>query len=78
VALVRAIVAMAHSLALRVVAEGVETPAQLEFLQELGCDCLQGFLMSHPLDALRFTGFLGRIDREPAAGASEPVSPVDG
>ncbi|MBD5801938.1 Cyclic di-GMP phosphodiesterase Gmr [Azoarcus sp. Aa7] len=63
-ALVRAIVAMAHSLALKVIAEGVETRAQLEFLQDLGCDYLQGYLLSHPLDAEHFTAFLTRIARE--------------
>lgn len=57
-ALVRAIVAMAHSLSLEVVAEGVETPEQLAFLQELGCDYLQGYLLSRPLDTARFTEFL--------------------
>ena len=77
-ALVRAIVAMAHSLALRVVAEGVETPAQLEFLRGLGCDYLQGYLLSHPLDADRFTALLTGLVREPAPWASSPLSLADG
>ena len=47
--LVEAIVNMAHSLDLRVTAEGVETEAQFEFLRELGCDYLQGYLVGRPL-----------------------------
>lgn len=49
--LVRAIIAMAQSLSLRLVAEGVETPAQLEHLKALGCDVIQGYLISRPLSA---------------------------
>jgi len=44
-----AIVAMGHALGLRVLAEGVETPEQLAFLRQLGCDRLQGYLLSPPL-----------------------------
>lgn len=53
--IVRTIIDMAHNLNLKVVAEGVETPAQLEFVQRHGCDQVQGFLFSKPmpLQALR-------------------------
>lgn len=45
----RAIIAMAHGLRLNVVAEGVETAAQLEFLRSLSCDAVQGYFLYRPL-----------------------------
>lgn len=55
--LVRTIIAMAQSMALDLVAEGVETVQQLEALRELGCDKAQGYLISRPVpaDAIRST-----------------------
>jgi diguanylate cyclase (GGDEF)-like protein/PAS domain S-box-containing protein len=50
VAIVRSIVTLGHGLKLRVVAEGVETPAQLATLAELSCDEFQGFLFSRPVE----------------------------
>jgi EAL domain-containing protein (putative c-di-GMP-specific phosphodiesterase class I) len=47
----RAIVSMAHALGMSVVAEGVETPTELRMLQELGCDEIQGYLVSRPVPA---------------------------
>jgi diguanylate cyclase (GGDEF)-like protein len=57
-ALAAALIAMAHSLRLRVVAEGVETPEQAELLRESGCDELQGFLFSPAVAAGEFVRFL--------------------
>ena len=50
-AIVRAIIALAHSLRLTTVAEGVETAAQLQFLRGENCDRFQGYHFSHPVDA---------------------------
>jgi EAL domain-containing protein (putative c-di-GMP-specific phosphodiesterase class I) len=50
-AIVRATIGLAHNLRLRVVAEGVETEDQLQFLRSLGCDEYQGYYKSKPLNA---------------------------
>jgi EAL domain-containing protein (putative c-di-GMP-specific phosphodiesterase class I) len=47
--MVRKTIEMGHELGMRVIAEGVETPAQLELLRLDGCDCVQGYLFSRPL-----------------------------
>jgi len=52
--IVRAIVSLAHSLRLKVVAEGVESPEQLEFLRSVGCDQYQGYHFSRALPASQF------------------------
>ena len=62
--IVRAIVSLAHSLRLKVVAEGVETPAQLDFLKMTGCDEYQGYHFSRPLPAADFE----RLIRESHSG----------
>jgi EAL domain-containing protein (putative c-di-GMP-specific phosphodiesterase class I) len=57
-AIVAAIITMAHSLKLKVVAEAVETPDQLEFLRQLQCDEIQGYLFSRPLPPEEMTKLL--------------------
>ena len=57
-AIAKAIIAMAHSLDLKVIAEGVETSAQLAFLCQEGCHGIQGYFYSPPLPAAEFMQFL--------------------
>jgi EAL domain-containing protein (putative c-di-GMP-specific phosphodiesterase class I) len=66
--LVDALIVLAHRLGLRVVAEGVETADQLDFLRSRGCDVAQGFFFSTPLTADDFLQMLGHL-RSPAAAA---------
>lgn len=67
-AIVRTIIALAHSLKLKTIAEGVETAEQLTLLKELGCDYVQGFLFSKPKPAEEITRLLNN-------GGS--ISPMD-
>ncbi len=64
-AIVRAIIAMAHSLDLTVVAEGVEYAAQLEYLKALGCDFIQGWYYSKALAADEFARYAAAPGRSP-------------
>jgi diguanylate cyclase (GGDEF)-like protein len=66
-AIVQAIIALAHGLRLKVIAEGVETPEQLQFLRSLGSDEYQGYYRSKPLPADAFARLLAQ-----EAHASEP------
>jgi EAL domain-containing protein (putative c-di-GMP-specific phosphodiesterase class I) len=59
-AITAAIIGLARGLGLRVVAEGVGTREQLEFLDARGCDCFQGFWFSRPLPAPEFAEFFAR------------------
>lgn len=58
VAITQAIIAMARSLKIKVIAEGVETQAQLKFLQEQGCNQIQGYIFSEPLPPEEFLELL--------------------
>jgi EAL domain-containing protein (putative c-di-GMP-specific phosphodiesterase class I) len=59
-AIAKAIIAMAHSLKLKVVAEGVETEQQLKLLSDEGCDEMQGYLISRPIPAGELLKLLAR------------------
>ena len=74
-AIAKAIIAMAHSLHLRVIAEGVETQAQMNYLHSQGCDEIQGYYFSRPVPAAELELLLyekGHIPLQlPATGAPE-------
>lgn len=72
VTIVHAMIALAHSLRMEVVAEGVENDAQLQFLRSEGCDEIQGFLASRPVTAEVLAGML----RASTQRNSPIVSPV--
>jgi len=64
--IVRAVISLAHALRLQVVAEGVETEEQRQFLAGLGCEQYQGYFCSPPLPAAEFADFVaGRRARKP-------------
>ena len=65
-AICAAILAMSRQLGLNVVAEGVETPEQLEFLRRHGCNQIQGFLCSQALPATEFLAMLNEIAESPS------------
>ncbi|WDE12709.1 putative bifunctional diguanylate cyclase/phosphodiesterase [Thalassomonas haliotis] len=58
--LVKSIIALAKQLGMEVVAEGVETQAQLQFLQEMECDYAQGFLLAKPMVISQYVDFIGQ------------------
>ncbi|WP_156876866.1 sensor domain-containing protein [Paludibacterium yongneupense] len=70
VAIVRAVVQLGHALGLTVIAEGVESGAQLEQLRRDGCNEIQGYLISRPLSAGDFVEYWRRSLAQPLRGAS--------
>lgn len=64
-AIITAIIALAHSLHLAVVAEGVENQEQLLFLQSRQCEIVQGYLFSPPLSQTEMTKLLQQVEKQP-------------
>jgi diguanylate cyclase (GGDEF)-like protein len=69
-AIVRAIIGLGHNLSLKLVAEGVETLEQLQFLRAEGCDLVQGFLMSRAIAAEEFSELIRTADPITAQAAA--------
>ncbi|MBA3304868.1 MAG: EAL domain-containing protein [Thermoleophilaceae bacterium] len=72
--IVEATIELAHMLGLRVVGEGIETPAQRERLRDLGCDLGQGFGIARPMPAGDVAGFAARWARERQAPTGAALS----
>ncbi|WP_433796846.1 putative bifunctional diguanylate cyclase/phosphodiesterase [Actinoplanes sp. CA-252034] len=71
-AIVKSTVELAHNLGMRMIAEGVECEAALDRLREWGCDLVQGYHLSRPQPADRFTAWLD--ERQPRRGAEAEIA----
>jgi EAL domain-containing protein (putative c-di-GMP-specific phosphodiesterase class I) len=72
VAIIKAIIALGHSLDLKIVAEGVESSTQLEILRRFQCDEFQGFLFSRAVSAAEFENLV--VDYGPRSAGAEHVA----
>ena len=68
-AIVRAVIGLGHGLEMSIVAEGVETEEQLNFLTEQGCDAVQGYFIGKPLPIEQYDALVGRVAGDAAAPA---------
>jgi len=73
--IVRSVIALAHNLKRKVIAEGVETEAHLNKLRELGCDFAQGYYFSAPLEAPAASRLLAGRPAQGEKIAHEPLLP---
>ena len=69
--IVLAIIGLAENLGMSTIAEGVETPEQISFLERHGCNVIQGFYFSRPLDEARLLDFMGSYRMAPPVGMPE-------
>lgn len=69
---VKAIIAMAHTLGMQVITEGVETEEQYEMLKQYGCDYAQGFLLGHPVPMAQLRELLGQVEKRPPPPSAPP------
>jgi EAL domain-containing protein (putative c-di-GMP-specific phosphodiesterase class I) len=74
--LTQAIIAMGKTLSLTVVAQGVETKEQAQFLREHACDEFQGFYFNKPMSATQFTALLQGRNFDSAAGFTAPSGDI--
>jgi EAL domain-containing protein (putative c-di-GMP-specific phosphodiesterase class I) len=73
--IIQAVTDLAHGLGLTATAEGVETIDQLRIVRELGCDCVQGYLVSEPLEPTALKGWIQKFRRAwPAMIAEEKLA----
>lgn len=75
--MVRSIIELVHALGMKTIAEGVETADQVQILQSLGLDAIQGFYFSRPLERARFEAFLESNIFEPQSNHERKVQPHD-
>lgn len=75
--IVAAIIRLAHTLNMEVVAEGVETEAQLAMLKELNCDQTQGYLLGRPMGVLEFMALMQPLSQEPDNTCRETELPAE-
>ena len=75
-AITTTIITMAHSLGLSVIAEGVETQQQLDFLRERDCDEIQGFWLSQPLDEANCRAFIQSWHQTARPATETPIAPA--
>lgn len=73
-AIVKAIIALGHSLGLEIIAEGVENPGQAHYLRSLQCDVMQGYMVSRPLPANEITQFMSSFVPATAPAENEAMN----